>query len=153
MASLADELAAVAFNDFDEDVEALEEEEDQENDSGCANKVASPSARHVKTGVTATSAAAEDLKAEDSLWCQIVDQFDPDEETANFGTRHAFEAPGNLFDVFTLATIQPRDKVTKNPNVLSRVHSSGEGHSQQTALALDRCLHVLAPEESAANGK
>ena len=41
-------------------------------------------------------------------WSQISTDFDPDEETANFGTRHALEADGKLFDVFTYATIEPK---------------------------------------------
>ena len=41
-------------------------------------------------------------------WSQISTDFDPDEETANFGTRHAMEADGKLFDVFTYATIEPK---------------------------------------------
>ena len=41
-------------------------------------------------------------------WSVIGTNFDPDEETANFGTRHALEADGRLFDVFTYATIDPK---------------------------------------------
>ena len=41
-------------------------------------------------------------------WSEICSSFDPDQETKNFGTRHAFEAVGNVFDVFTLATLQPK---------------------------------------------
>ena len=32
-------------------------------------------------------------------WTEISTDFDPDEETANFGTRHALEAEGNLYEV------------------------------------------------------
>ena len=42
------------------------------------------------------------------LWSEISTNFDPDEETANFGTRYALEADGKLFDVFTYATIEPK---------------------------------------------
>lgn len=41
------------------------------------------------------------------VWSVVGTNFDPDEETANFGTRHALEADGRLFDVFTHATIDP----------------------------------------------
>lgn len=45
-------------------------------------------------------------------WSVIGTNFDPDEETANFGTRHALEADGTLFDVFTYATIDPKVRLT-----------------------------------------
>ena len=41
-------------------------------------------------------------------WSVIGTNFDPDDETANFGTRRALEAEGKLFDVFTYATIDPK---------------------------------------------
>ena len=42
------------------------------------------------------------------VWSEISTDFDPDEETVNFGTRYALEADGKLFDVFTYATIEPK---------------------------------------------
>jgi hypothetical protein len=42
------------------------------------------------------------------IWSVIGTNFDPDDETANFGTRHALEADGRLFDVFTYATVDPK---------------------------------------------
>ena len=42
------------------------------------------------------------------LWSHISTDFDPEEETANFGTRHAIENDGKLFDVITFATIEPK---------------------------------------------
>ena len=42
------------------------------------------------------------------LWSKISTDFDPDEETVNFGTRYALETDGKLFDVFTYATIEPK---------------------------------------------
>ena len=33
------------------------------------------------------------------LWNEIATDFDPEEETANFGTRRALEADGNLYEV------------------------------------------------------
>ena len=32
-------------------------------------------------------------------WTEISTDFDPDEETANFGTRHALEAVGSIYEV------------------------------------------------------
>ena len=32
-------------------------------------------------------------------WTEISTDFDPDEETANFGTRHALEADGSIYEV------------------------------------------------------
>ena len=34
-----------------------------------------------------------------TLWNEIATDFDPEEETANFGTRRALEADGNLYEV------------------------------------------------------
>ena len=34
------------------------------------------------------------------VWNEINTDFDPEEETANFGTRHALEAFGNLYEVW-----------------------------------------------------
>ena len=42
------------------------------------------------------------------LWSHISTDFDPEEETANFGTQHAIENDGKLFDVITFATIEPK---------------------------------------------
>ena len=42
------------------------------------------------------------------IWSHIDTDFDPEEETANFGTRYALENDGKLFDVFTYATIEPK---------------------------------------------
>ena len=33
------------------------------------------------------------------LWNEIATDFDPEEETANFGTRRALEADGSLYEV------------------------------------------------------
>ena len=49
------------------------------------------------------------------MWSKIVTNFDPDEETANFGTRYAIEASGKIFDVFTYATISPKAPVNAYP--------------------------------------
>ena len=49
------------------------------------------------------------------MWSKIVTNFDPDEETANFGTRHAVEASGKIFDVFTHATITPKLAIKDYP--------------------------------------
>ena len=52
------------------------------------------------------SEAAEEYSS--CLWTQISTDFDPEEETVNFGTRYALEKDGKLFDVFTFATIEPK---------------------------------------------
>ena len=37
--------------------------------------------------------------AEQAIWNEVSTDFDPDEETANFGTRQALESDGNLYEV------------------------------------------------------
>ena len=39
------------------------------------------------------------METERAVWNEINTDFDPEEETANFGTRHALEAEGNLYEV------------------------------------------------------
>ena len=39
------------------------------------------------------------MDTEKTVWNEITTDFDPEEETANFGTRHALEADGNLYEV------------------------------------------------------
>ena len=39
------------------------------------------------------------MESEKVVWNEINTDFDPEEETANFGTRHALEAEGNLYEV------------------------------------------------------
>jgi hypothetical protein len=39
------------------------------------------------------------METERAIWNEINTDFDPEEETANFGTRHALEAEGNLYEV------------------------------------------------------
>ena len=36
---------------------------------------------------------------ERAVWNEVSTDFDPDEETANFGTRHALESGDNLYEV------------------------------------------------------
>lgn len=36
---------------------------------------------------------------EKAIWNEVSTDFDPDEETANFGTRQALESDGNLYEV------------------------------------------------------
>ena len=50
------------------------------------------------------------------LWSHISTDFDPEEETANFGTRYAVENDGKLFDVVTFATIEPKVRNSKIHN-------------------------------------
>ena len=40
-----------------------------------------------------------------TLWNEIATDFDPEEETANFGTRRALEADGNLYEVKNLENL------------------------------------------------
>lgn len=71
-------------------------------------------------------------------WSRIDTNFDPDEETANFGTRHAIEN-GKLFDVFTHATVSPDGFVVKDPWLLSRSRKNPD----KLALVVDKNLHVF----------
>jgi hypothetical protein len=41
------------------------------------------------------------------MWCSLSTNFNQDEETANFGTRLAIEENGNLYEVVTLALLEP----------------------------------------------
>ena len=50
----------------------------------------------------------EKIEQRQCIWSHIDTDFDPEEETANFGTRYALENDGKLFDVFTYATIEPK---------------------------------------------
>ena len=38
---------------------------------------------------------------ERAVWNEVSTDFDPDEETANFGTRHALESGDNLYEVIS----------------------------------------------------
>lgn len=38
-----------------------------------------------------------------AAWTDISTDFDPDEETANFGTRYALESEGNIYEVISVA--------------------------------------------------
>jgi hypothetical protein len=42
------------------------------------------------------------------MWTNVATDFDQEDETANFGTRLAVEAKGNLYDVVTFAIFEPR---------------------------------------------
>ena len=44
------------------------------------------------------------------LWTEISTDFDPDEETANFGTRHALESQGNIYEVSNNGTNAQRER-------------------------------------------
>ena len=43
------------------------------------------------------------------MWTNFTTDFNQDEETANFGTRLAVEAKGNLYDVVTFALFEPSE--------------------------------------------
>ena len=40
-----------------------------------------------------------DETSEKAIWNEVSTDFDPDEETANFGTRQALETAGSLYEV------------------------------------------------------
>lgn len=74
-----------------------------------------------------------------SAWSRIETNFDPDEETSNFGTRYAIEASGKIFDVFTHATVAPQGPVVKDPWLISRSRKNPD----KLAVVLDSYLHVF----------
>ena len=39
------------------------------------------------------------MMEERAVWNEVSTDFDPDEETANFGTRHALESGDHLYEV------------------------------------------------------
>ena len=39
------------------------------------------------------------MMEERAVWNEVSTDFDPDEETANFGTRHALESGDSLYEV------------------------------------------------------
>lgn len=86
------------------------------------------------------------------MWSVLCTDFDPEEETANFGvTRAALQSRGGeLYDVVTFATLEPKGVPERQPKVVSRCSDS-----QILALALEQCLHVIQPdsnEDQASNG-
>ena len=78
-------------------------------------------------------------------WTQITTDFDTEEETQNFGTRHAIESCGKIFDVFTHATISPKcqDLAVTTPPWLT---SCSRKNPDRVALVLDSYLHVFSHE-------
>ena len=40
-----------------------------------------------------------DERGSTAVWNEVSTDFDPEEETANFGTRHALESGDNLYEV------------------------------------------------------
>ena len=48
-----------------------------------------------------------------AVWNEITTDFDPEEETANFGTRHALEADGNLYEVGAECLERCADKTSR----------------------------------------
>ncbi|TRY72764.1 hypothetical protein TCAL_00185 [Tigriopus californicus] len=80
------------------------------------------------------------------MWSVLCTDFDPEEETANFGvTRAALQSRGGeLYDVVTFATLEPKGVPERPPKVVSRCNES-----QILALALEQCLHVIQPDSTA----
>ena len=88
------------------------------------------------------------------VWNDINVDFDPEEETANFGTRHALEADGNLYEVcslglnmylislyiqvVTFATIEPNGVVEAIP----RIYASAS--NLNCVVAIDNCLDIFS---------
>ena len=79
-----------------------------------------------------------------AVWNEVSTDFDPEEETANFGTRHALETGDNLYEVVTLATVEPSGVVMNLPRV--RAVSTG----QQVVAAVDNCLIIFSSDCSEA---
>ena len=88
------------------------------------------------------------------LWNEIATDFDPEEETANFGTRRALEADGNLYEVgngnspietllaqvTTLATIDPSSTPSTLPTTL------GSASHNAVTVAIDSVLAIFSPD-------
>ena len=53
-----------------------------------------------------------DETSEKAIWNEVSTDFDPDEETANFGTRQALETAGSLYEVSQVDTIETVSLVT-----------------------------------------
>ena len=86
------------------DTESVVEKRDQTIQSDCVTISQSPE--------QATNNTIDQDQGQIScIWSNINTDFDPEEETANFGTRYALENDGKLFDVFTYATIEPKVSV------------------------------------------
>ena len=91
-----------------------------------------------------------------TLWNEIATDFDPEEETANFGTRRALEADGNLYEVrnsrqaevrqilplqvTTLATIDPSSSPSSLPTTL------GSASHTAVTIAIDSVLAIFSPD-------
>ena len=75
---------------------------------------------------------------ERAVWNEVSTDFDPEEETANFGTRHALETGDNLYEVVTLATVEPSGVVRSLPRV--RLVATG----QHVVAAVDNSLIIFS---------
>ena len=58
-----------------------------------------------------------DETSEKAIWNEVSTDFDPDEETANFGTRQALETAGSLYEVSQVDTIETVSLVTSDGGV------------------------------------
>ena len=82
-------------------------------------------------------------------WSKIGTNFDPDEETANFGPRLAVESSGKIFDVLTHATVSPSQGSKagdSDTNELQWVLSRSRRSPDKFALVLDTYLHVFGTD-------
>ncbi len=77
------------------------------------------------------------------MWTNICTDFDPDEETKNFGTRNALELGGKIFDVFTQATVSPRRTIEDEAVVKPWLTSCSRQSPERLALVLDNYLHIF----------
>ena len=82
---------------------------DQIDSASCRDRAANSILSDDKTSSFENSDLNDETqKVNHCLWSHISTDFDPEEETANFGTRYAVENDGKLFDVITFATIEPK---------------------------------------------
>ena len=82
--------------------------------------------------------AEPEMIGEKAIWNEVSTDFDPEEETANFGTRHALETGGSLYEVVTLATIEPSGETSSSPSVLSVATPTN------VIVSADGCLLVFS---------
>ena len=75
------------------------------------------------------------------VWNEVSTDFDTDEETANFGTRHALESEGNLYEVVTLATIEPGEQAVTTVSPQVRALATRDN----VLVSADQCLLVFSP--------
>ncbi|EFX79172.1 hypothetical protein DAPPUDRAFT_304960 [Daphnia pulex] len=73
-----------------------------------------------------------------ACWNVINTEWDPDQETVNFGTRQCVVVDSAIFDVVTLATVE-----CTNPGTKSEPRVNGSMWEQFTVMAVDSYCHIL----------